>query len=160
MMRDPAPSVGRSYDDYHDGRIKHLELIQDVITRLSNSGFVIKGWCLTVSAALLGFSLENANPWLALLSVATTSMFWGLDTYFLRSERLFRALYGKVVGLDVNVEPFFMGATQATFIETVTAEDRGWRTTASRGSLLAFYLTTALTAVLVAVVVSSFQATQ
>ena len=36
-----------------DGRIKHLELIQMVVARMGNNSFLIKGWSLTVTGALL-----------------------------------------------------------------------------------------------------------
>ena len=35
--------------------VKHLELIQAIITRLASNSFFIKGWALTVAAATFGF---------------------------------------------------------------------------------------------------------
>ncbi len=33
-------------------QIKHLEFIQDVITRMNSNSFQIKGWCITILSAL------------------------------------------------------------------------------------------------------------
>ena len=49
-------------------------------------------------------------------AVIPTVAFWVLDTYFLRTERLFRALYDEVRSKDDRLAPFFMGATGPTFV--------------------------------------------
>jgi hypothetical protein len=54
-----------------------------------------------------------------------TAFFWGLDTYFLRAERLFRMLFNRVRRVDSGVEPFFMAATASTFIDGLNDDDRG-----------------------------------
>gem|GEM_PF-6654994 len=34
-----------------ENKRKHLDLIQAIITRLSNNSFLIKGWCITLKRA-------------------------------------------------------------------------------------------------------------
>lgn len=72
---------------------KYLELIQGVITRLSQNSFSIRGWTITVISALLAFSIKD-KVWPVAFIPAT--MFWWLDAYYLRQERLFRKLYDSV----------------------------------------------------------------
>ena len=79
-------------DDLH----KHLEFVQAVIARLANNSFLMKGWTLTVSLALLGYAVAHTSARVALLSVVPVLAFWYLDGYYLRQERLFRALYRHV----------------------------------------------------------------
>lgn len=78
-------------------KIKHLEIIQGVINRLANNSFLIKGWMITVSLA--GFSLfmnQKETPLLVII-LFIVILFWLLDAYYLRQERLFRKLYSKCV---------------------------------------------------------------
>ncbi|MER7304319.1 hypothetical protein [Streptomyces griseoluteus] len=88
--------------------IKHLELIQAVVTRLANGSFLIKGWTMTVAGIFFGLAANNLS-W----KIATTGMipivgFWLLDSYYLRQERLFRKLYDDVRKSDPSIEPFSM----------------------------------------------------
>ena len=143
-----------SYEEFTDARIKHLELIQAVIARLGANAFAVKGWAVTVAGLLLGFAVNN-NKWgLALVSAIPTLAFWGLDTYFLRSERLFRALYDAVSTGSATVKPFFMGATASSFVATVqaTRTKTSWWRTAVRPTLWVFYCGLLAAAIVVAVV--------
>src|SRR4051794_12627940 len=89
-------------------RVKHLELIQAVISRLANHSFLVKGWAVTLAGIFFGLAVSSSNPGLALVSLAPTILFWGLDTYYLRSERLFRALYERARTASAEYEPFAM----------------------------------------------------
>ena len=76
--------------------IKHLELIQTVINRLAQSSFLLKGWSITVVAALLTLSTRDKNGLHSLVALLPALVFWGLDSYYVRQERLFRKLYEAV----------------------------------------------------------------
>ena len=77
-----------------NARIAWLQMIQGVITRMSNYGFMLKGWGVTLVAALLALSVgEHPNPNLALLGLLPLSLFWWLDGWFLQTEERFRNLY-------------------------------------------------------------------
>ena len=79
-----------------DNRIKHLEMIQGIITRLANNSFAYKGWAITLVAAVFALSAKNASPYFLVVALIPTLAFWGLDSYYLRQERLFRELYDDV----------------------------------------------------------------
>ncbi len=72
---------------------KHLEFIQNIINRMSNNSFLLKGWNVTVSSAILALIISNPNPLFAIVALLSSLSFWGLDAYYLRQERLFRSLY-------------------------------------------------------------------
>lgn len=84
----------------NSGRLKHLEMLQQVITRMANNSFLIKGWSLTLLAALLTLALRDRIYHLLWVSIIPVTMFWILDGYFLRQERLFRKLYDKYRAQD------------------------------------------------------------
>src|SRR5713226_9509943 len=96
------------YEGFDDHRIKHLEMIQGVISRLGNDSFLIKGWAVTVAAAFLGFAVSQHKWQLALASVGPTLLFWFLDSTYLRNERLFRDLFNRVRKGTDGIVPFFM----------------------------------------------------
>ena len=82
----------------HDRVVKHLELIQGVVTRLGNNSFLLKGWSMTVlvGGSLLMVRMRSEQPLLALTLLVPVLGFWLLDAYYLWQERLFRAEYDRV----------------------------------------------------------------
>lgn len=143
-----------NYNDFTEARLRHLELIQGVINRLAGNGFRIKSWSLTLVGVFLGLAVDSGNWGLALASVAPTIVFWGLDGYFLRSERLFRELHGRVAGLDEELEPFFMAATAERFVKTAPTHITDyWETVFRRPVLYVFYSALLVAACLVAAIV-------
>lgn len=146
-----------AYDGFESNRIRHLEMIQAVISRLGSNGFLIKGSSVTVSGALLGFTVNQQRWELGALATGAVVVFWGLDTYFLRAERLFRVLFECVRTGANDVAPFFMGATGDTFVGTVRSSGKddvaSWRSTAKRPTLAGFYGLLMLCALLVTLLV-------
>ncbi len=75
--------------------IEEIKIIQDVIKRLADNSFKIKGWTVTlIVIALLFKSKSNTNHILAFLPLVS---FWILDTYYLRVERIYRKLYAWII---------------------------------------------------------------
>lgn len=114
---------------------KHLELIQAVITRMAGNSFLLKGWAVTLSAALFALGAQNANPAFPLLALFPALSFWGLDAHYLRQERLFRKLYDWIrLATDDELdatEPFSMSTAEcegqvATWAQTVKAPTIAW----------------------------------
>jgi len=93
------------------GWLKHLEFIQAVITRLANDSFLMKGWALTVTGAFYGFAVKGTSWQVAAIGLMPVLVFWGLDAYFLRQERLFRGLYDQVRQRNPAVEVLAGGST-------------------------------------------------
>lgn len=77
----------------NQNKIKHLEFIQNLITRMNTNSFIIKGWCITLISAFLVLSLEKLNKNILLISFPTIIIFGFLDTYHLVLEKSYRALY-------------------------------------------------------------------
>src|ERR1051325_5924351 len=87
---------------------KHLEFLQGAISRTSGNLFLLKGWTITLIAALFALSAKDANRAYAALAYFPTLVFWILDGYFLSQERSFRALYDHVRQLDETEIDFSM----------------------------------------------------
>ena len=76
--------------------IKHLKMLQGVINRMAANSFVVKGWSVTLAAALAAFGAQSANQWFVAFGLIPVAAFWGLDAYYLEKERAFRQLYDAV----------------------------------------------------------------
>lgn len=81
-------------------KIKHLEFIQDVITRMNKNSFQLKGWMITIVSALLALYGSSNNDIYIWIAIAPTIFFWLLDAYYLQQERKFRGVYNDVAGLS------------------------------------------------------------
>jgi hypothetical protein len=142
----PGELEAGGYQSFEEGRIKHMEAIQGVVARLSDNSSKVKGWAIPVAGAFLGLSLNSHEIRLALAALIPTIAFWVVDTYYLRSERLFRALYDQVRKRDEHVEPFFMSATSREFVDRVrngqTTSDEAvasfWKTAVRRTLALCY----------------------
>lgn len=79
-----------------ENKRKHLELIQNIITRMASNSFMLKGWAVTLVAAIFALSNKDADKLYFLVAYIPIIVFWGLDAYYLLQERLYRSLYDKI----------------------------------------------------------------
>ena len=86
-----------------DEKLKHLEFIQNVITRMNTNSFQIKGWTVFIVSAILAVYASTKNYYFLLSGIFPTLIFWFLDTYYLTQERKFRGLYNDVA--EVSEKP-------------------------------------------------------
>ncbi|MBQ7570303.1 MAG: hypothetical protein IJT22_05160 [Synergistaceae bacterium] len=97
----------------------HLGFIQNTINRMSEHSSKCKNWVLTLFAALAAFFFSSekicGNNFIFLIMILIVLIvFWGLDAYYLKMERIFRRLYDKVRfandetenTYDMSIEPF------------------------------------------------------
>ncbi|MEG0232352.1 MAG: hypothetical protein RR429_05135 [Hafnia sp.] len=94
-----------------DEKIAHLGFIQGVINRMGSNSFMIKGWCIALVAAIFALSADKANSSFAYLALFPLAIFWGLDTFFLRQEKMYRKLYEEVANGNVKSDKFTMNAS-------------------------------------------------
>lgn len=114
--------------------IEHLKLIQGVINRMAQVSFIIKGWTLTISVAVLGFTVSSSEGAIGILGLIPIVLFWGLDAYYLKQERLYRKLYTKVREQDAKIPSYSM---DTTLFDT---EIGSWWATLKRPTLIYLHL--------------------
>jgi hypothetical protein len=68
-------------------RVKHLEMIQSIISRIAGYGATLKNYCITLVTAICGFAVSLNRPGVALLSLLPIVMFALLDAKYLEIER-------------------------------------------------------------------------
>lgn len=136
--------------DPETARIEHLKIIQAVIDRMGRNSFAIKAGSLTVVAGLLALTL-GINCWkLSAIGTIPVAMLWGLDTFFIRQERIFRRLYDTVrLGLapEIGSAEYFSMNTQR-----VQSEVNGLLRTMFSRTLPLFYIPLLVILIIIAIV--------
>lgn len=114
-------------------KLKHLEMLQAVISRMAHNSFLLKGWNVVLVSAIFVLASSESRSHLVFLAYLPTAAFWLLDGYFLRQERLFRKLYDKVRAMGDDDIDFSMNTTP------IDAEVASWLTVAVSRTLLLFH---------------------
>jgi len=101
-----------SKENIKDFMIKELEMIQGIINRMANNSFLIKGWVIVLVIVIL---LLKGNKYQASIAFIPILVFWFLDAYFLRIERLYRRLYNWVKDNRLKTKDFLFDLNYKRF---------------------------------------------
>ncbi len=82
--------------DFVGNKKQHLSYIQEVINRMARNSFALKGWVVSLIVGILVLARDKTDKTFFLLAYIPIIVFWGLDSYYLLQERLYRSLYNKV----------------------------------------------------------------
>ena len=97
-----------------------MDYIQSAISRMASNSFYLKGWNVTIIAAIVALSIKESDWKIYACALILNLVFWFLDAYYLKQEKLFRELYNKVSKIsDDNLVDFSMNTSE--FIEKVSA---------------------------------------
>jgi hypothetical protein len=117
----------------NEKKLKHLEFIQNIITRMNANSFIIKGWSVTLVSALFALAADKANLKFIFIAYIPIIIFWGLDGFFLSQEKQYRELYNKVAAKKEEDIDFNLNASK--FQEYVG----GWLRNAFTKTLIPFH---------------------
>ena len=95
--------------------------------------FLIKGWSVTLVAALLALAAGGSTRGYIFLAYFPIVVFWYLDGYYLSQERLFRRLYDRVRQLEQSEIDFSMNTS------VVSNNGSDWMNAVFSKTLLSFY---------------------
>ena len=128
-------------------KLKHLELIQGVINRMASNSLRLKEWSVVLVSAILFLATREGSGNVALIGLVPAVVFWGLDAYFLRQERLYRALYDHVRILEPQDIDFSMKT------HVFTGRTLRWINSLFSTTLLAFYSAVIAASILASLVI-------
>lgn len=94
-----------------DAKLKYLEFIQAIITRMNSNSFMLKGWGITLVSALFALAAKDTNPLYVLVAYIPLPAFWLLDGFYLSQERQYRDLYKAATRCDPAQVDFSLDAT-------------------------------------------------
>ncbi|MCC4774974.1 hypothetical protein AB4077_19220 [Vibrio cyclitrophicus] len=87
--------------------IAYLGMIQGVITRMANNAFLIKGWSIGLTTAMLALAGGTKNEIFCLISALPVLLFWWLDAFFFYQEKKYRDIYDYAKSKDLTEENLF-----------------------------------------------------
>lgn len=119
-----------------ENKLKHLEMIQAVISRMANNSFALKGWAVTLVAGIYVLASIDTNQYYFLIAYIPIIAFAGLDAYYLLQEKLFRALYDNVCKLNEVEIDFSMDTSCPQYHE----EKNTYLNCLLSGTVIWFYL--------------------
>ena len=112
----------KNKDNLKEYMLKEIDIIQDIIKRMAFNSFMIKGWAITlVVVTLLLKGTEKYQVWIAFIPLV---VFWFLDAYFLRQERMYRKLYKWVIGNRLKTEEYLFDMNARRFENEVQSIPR------------------------------------
>lgn len=94
MTECDGPKTGATSETV---RLKHLDYVQSVVSRMAHASTQAKSWLLPVVTATFGYALTQRSGTVALLGIAAILLFGYMDASYLRQERAYRRLYNAVV---------------------------------------------------------------
>jgi len=121
-------------------KLKHLEFIQNVITRMANNSFLLKGWAITLIVAMIGLSKDDLNYFVLAGVIIVTIIFWLLDGYYLFQERYFRVVYKVVSKKKPEDIDFIMIVDQATLKTNNANNHVSWLSAIFSKTITPYYL--------------------
>ena len=106
-------------------KMKHLEFVQGVITRMNSNSFSMKGWMIAIVAAFLAVfaGSQKLNELYLFVAIIPTLLFWILDSYYLLLEKKFRCLFDDVkadikTDFDMNANEYDICFGEVMFSKT------------------------------------------
>jgi small-conductance mechanosensitive channel len=94
-------------------KLKHLEFIQQNISRMAGNLFYLRGWIITLIAGVLVFlTQKDAGLFPFVFLILAIIIFWGYDAYFLGLERKYRNLYDEVRKMEESKIDFSMSISK------------------------------------------------
>jgi hypothetical protein len=96
-------------------RIKYLEMLQTIITRMAGNQVQFRTWTVTLGTLVIGYAAaKEGHPRAALLAALPAITFWIQDGYYLSLEKNFRELFDKARKNENDPPDFFMSPGRPT----------------------------------------------
>lgn len=99
-----------------DVKLKLLAMLQEIIKRMANNSFMLKGWSVTLVVAMMAL-FEKASGRVSLVYYIPIIMFWTLDSYYLQVERKYRVLYKKMASASTEELDFSLSLPESNSTE-------------------------------------------
>lgn len=116
-----------------NNKLEHLKLIQNIITRMATNSFYLKGWTVTLVSAFIALIISSKNFMYLIVAIIPLIIFFILDGFYLRQEKLYRKLYDVVRQKEEEEIDFSMETTP------FKSEVDSWFITCFSRTLIPFY---------------------
>ena len=106
-----------------DNKYKHMDYVQSSISRMASNSFYLKGWNVTIIAAIVALSFKESDWRIYTCALVLNIVFWILDAYYLKQETLFRDEFEKDVSAiicnmfaNISITPLYLSITVVLLI--------------------------------------------
>lgn len=79
-----------------ENKIKHLEMIENIIERMAKNSFQLKAWAMTLVTVVGALGAKESDKRFMLIAFVPIIGFWLLDAFYVQQERRYTALYRSV----------------------------------------------------------------
>ena len=100
-----------------DKKLKHLEMLENIIERMGNNSFQLKGWTVTLVALVGALAAQGSDKRFFLLSFIPLFAFWFLDSFYLQMERKYKIMYKRVSTQNEDEIDFNMDTRSIAYSE-------------------------------------------
>lgn len=104
---------------------KHIDILQDIITRMSSNSANCKTWCFGLVGAMLALFIQSEKSDCLWIAIIPTILFYIADSYYVSLERDFRVLYTEFVDSinngDINYKVIFVIKPMSSLAHRVSA---------------------------------------
>ena len=107
-----------------DNKIKHLEMIENVIERMAKNSFQLKGWAMTLVTLVGALGAKESDKRFMFLAFVPIVGFWILDAFYLQQERKNRALYRSVCEIEPDKVDFNMNTRLVKYTDEEKKRNR------------------------------------
>ena len=124
--------------------VKEIDLIQGCINRMASNSFMLKGWTVAlVGIIVAAFSNKDNFRIICGMSSVICFIFWWLDAFFLKMEKLFRKKYSWVIKnrLSTNEYMFNLNPYEREMWLSTDSQDISLFSVMFSKTLCPFYLT-------------------
>ena len=88
--------------NFDENERKYIDIIESIVTRMSDNSKQMKAWCIALVTGLVGFSFTIKVGWLCVVALPVILIFTYLDAFYLQRERCFRHLYDSFIDACKN----------------------------------------------------------
>lgn len=120
-----------------DIMLKEIDLIQDCVKRMASNSFSVKRWNIAVIAACVTLAKQQETFNGYIVAIVACLVFWWMDSYYLRIERMYRRKYEWVLQNRLHSFEYAFDLNPANREMWLAAESHGAGGTAK--SSVAFY---------------------
>lgn len=108
----------------HNDRLKYLEFIQNIISRMAKCSFYLKELTIAVETAILAAFTSLQKMSILLGGIIITTIFWILDSHYLQLERGFRHKYNQESNIDKPLDVCHIEACLARKCKTKEEKEK------------------------------------
>jgi hypothetical protein len=103
----PYPPAAPTPTTMGERRIKYLDMLQAVITRMAGNQFSLRAWSVALGTAVIGYAASrDGRLAAAFLAALPAAVFWISDAYYLALERKFRGIFAVESQVQDNAPSF------------------------------------------------------